>query len=157
MSNPNVVIKRANTLRIAEATGFAAAFTPDAIGPVFMKTIPTVEQHLTASGARPGMMVAYYERPDAHGKIIVHAGFDIGDQPVPDVAGIHVTELPAVDVASFVFRGAMTDIASAYDAIARAVEEQRYTMAGYGRELYVEARGPTSPDNVVEVQVPIRR
>jgi len=150
-----VVIKHTQPLRVAETWGRAAALDPAHIGPLFGELAPKLIGHLRGAGAQPGMLVGYYDDPEEDGTVGVHVGYEIGDQTVPAGDGIETRELPVVEVASVVHRGAMDGIAPVYEALIRWIEDSALSIAGYSRELYHEmgAEGPT----VTELQVPIGR
>lgn len=85
----------------------------------------------------------------------MHVGYEIGNQSVRAGAGIEIRELPVVEVASVVHRGAIDGIAPVYEALIRWIEDSGQSIAGYSRELYHEmgVEGPT----VTELLVPIAR
>jgi effector-binding domain-containing protein len=98
-------------------------------------------------------LVHYYDEPEQDGSVGVHVGYEIGQQHVPATDCIAIVELPVVQVASIVHRGAMEGIVSVYEALIRWIADSGYRRAGYSRELYYEvgANGP----RVTEVQIPI--
>lgn len=151
----DVVIKHTQPLRVVEARGTAAALDPAHIGPLFGELTPKLIGHLDQAGAQPGLLVGYYDDPDEDGSVGVHVAYEIGDQAVPADEGIEIRELPVIEVASVVHRGAMEGIAPVYEALIRFIEDSGLHLAGYSRELYHElgADGPS----VTELQVPIAR
>jgi effector-binding domain-containing protein len=70
---------------------------------------------------------------------------------------IPVNSLPAVEqAATIVHRGSMDDVMPTIQTLARWIEANGYTSAGYNRELYVsygEGPGPWA----VELQEPVKR
>jgi DNA-binding transcriptional MerR regulator/predicted transcriptional regulator YdeE len=153
MDTQDVVIKQTQPLRLAEATGTAAGLAPEHIGPVFMELVPKLIGHLTSEGAQPGIMVGHYDEPREDGSVAVHVGYEIGNQPVSAAEGIEVTELPVIEVASVIHRGAMENIGEVYESTIRWIEDSGYRLAGYSRELYLEA-DETGP-SVTELQLPV--
>ena len=153
MNGQGVVIKKTQPLRIVEARGVAAALDPEHIGPVFLALSPRLIDHLQQAGAKPGMLVHYYDQPAEDGSFAVHVGYEIGEQLIPPGDGIEVVDLPVVEVASIVHRGGLEGIVAVYQALIRWIEKSGYRLAGYGRELYHEmtAEGP----NVTELQLPV--
>jgi DNA-binding transcriptional MerR regulator len=151
----DVVIKETQPLRVVEARALARALDPEYIGPVFAQLAPKLIDRLQRAGARPGMLIGYYDEPAEDGSVGVHVGFEIGEQPVPAGDGVEVVELPEVEVASIVHHGGMEGITPVYEALIRWIEDSGFRLAGYSRELYREmgADGP----NVTEIQVPIAR
>jgi effector-binding domain-containing protein len=154
MSSVDVVIKSTAPVRIADISGVAPGFG-DSLKPLFEQLVPKVLGRLAESGAGPGIMVAWYEEPADDGSVVLHVGFDVGDQPVSDREGIAVVDLPSIKVASVVHRGTMDDIESVYEALVRWIEDSGHELAGRSRELYHE-RDDARPDrSVTELQMPI--
>lgn len=150
----DVVVKQTQPLRIAEATATAAGFGP-LLGDVFARLYPKVIGHLASADARPGLCVAWYEEPNDDGSVVVHAGFDIGDQSVPDSDEVRVMELPVIDVASVVHRGPMDGVEPVYESLVRWIDDSDYRLAGRSRELYHEWHEDEPSRNVTELQMPI--
>jgi DNA-binding transcriptional MerR regulator len=157
MVSPNIVVKTAEPLRIAEACATAPGFGSENLGPVFGRLVPEVLGHLDRAGARPGILVAWYEEPDDDGSVALHAGFNIGDQTVSADGPVHVVELPRIEVASVVHRGAMDNIEPVYEALVGWTEDSGYRLAGRSRELYLEWHDANPAENVTELQMPITR
>ena len=151
----DVVIKHTQPLRVAEVRGTAAALDPEHIGPVFEELAPKLAGHLQQVGARPGMLVGYYDDPEEDGSVGVHVAFEISEQPLPANHGIEIVDLPVIEVASVVHRGGMEGIAPVYEGLIRWIEDSGFHLAGFSRELYHEmaADGPS----VTELQMPIAR
>lgn len=154
MSSLDVVVKTTDPIRIAEASGEAPGFG-DHLGPVFERLVPRVLGYVARSGARPGIMVAWYEGPADDGTVVLHAGFDVGDQQLSDGDGISVVDLPRIKVASVVHRGTMDHIESVYEALVRWIEDSGYELAGASRELYHEWHDDQPERSVTELQMPI--
>jgi effector-binding domain-containing protein len=155
MNVQDVVIKKTQPLRMAEARAVAAALDPEHIGQVFLALSPKLIAHLQQAGARPGVLVHYYDEPADDGSVGVHVGYEIGEQSVPPGDGIEVVELSVAEVASIVHRGGTNGIVAVYQALIRWIENSGYRLAGSSRELYHEmtAGGPS----VTELQPPITR
>lgn len=155
MQTQDVVIKRTQPLRLAEAHGIAAGFGSENIGPVFMSLVPPLMAHLKSAGAEPGMLVGYYDEPAEDGSVGVHVAFEIGEQPVPAGDGVAIVELPPIEAASVLHRGDMESISAVYEDLVGWIEDSGYGLAGYSRELYLEMAdgGPS----VTEIQMPISR
>jgi effector-binding domain-containing protein len=129
---------------------------------------------LDASAARPGNLVAWYEQPSdegevvlhagfdigdqaAEGEVVLHAGFDIGDQAVEGDERVRVVDLPIVEVASVVHQGSMEQVEGTYVALVSWIEDSGYRLAGRSRELYLEWNEGDESRNVTELQMPITR
>jgi effector-binding domain-containing protein len=155
MDVQDIVIKHADPLRVAEAVGTAPGFGHENLGPVFGQLLPEVLRHLARVGARPGISVAHYEEPADDGSLVVHAGFDIGDQDVPDGERVRVVDLPIIEVASVVHRGPMQTLVAVYEAMVQWIEDSGYHLAGRSRELYHEWHDEEPTRHVTELQIPI--
>lgn len=155
MDVQDIVIKHTQPLRVAEAVGTTPGFGNENLGPVFGQLLPEVLGCLERAGARPGISVAHYDEPADEGIVAVHAGFDIGEQDVPDNEHVRVGELPIVAVASVVHRGSMAKVVPIYEALVRWIEDSGYHIAGRSRELYHEWHDEDPTRNVTELQLPI--
>jgi len=154
----DIVIKHTQPIRVAQSS--AGGLTHDDIGPAFARLLPQVVAHLEAAGAKPGISVACYEDEGgtvAEGEHVLHAGFEIGEQEVPDSDAVRVVDLPVVEVAAAVYRGSDDGIASAWAALVRWIEDSGYTLVGDCRELYHEWDDDDPARNVMELQQPIAR
>lgn len=156
VSNLNVVVKKTEPLRVAEASDTAAGFGPE-LGPVLGRLYPQVLAYLGEAGAHPGRCVAWYDEPTDDGSVKVHAGFDVGNQMVDGSSGVRVVDLPIVKVASVVHRGSMDGIGPVYEALVRWIEDSGYRLAGRSRELYHEWHDDDPSRNVTELHMPITR
>lgn len=150
-----VVIKETRPVRLAELRGVAAGLAPEHIGPVFLRLSPLLIGHLRQAGARPGTLVQYYDEPAEDGSVGVHVGYEIGQQPVPAGHDVQIVELPVVQVASTVHRGAMDHVVGVYRSLLRWIEEEGYRLTGNSRELY-HKMGASGP-RVTELQLPIAK
>jgi DNA-binding transcriptional MerR regulator/predicted transcriptional regulator YdeE len=151
----DIVIKQAEPIRLAEAVGTAAGYGSENLGPLFARLIPEVLERLTEVGATPGIVVGHYEGLKDDGSVVLHAGFDIGDQDVPSTELVQVVELPAVQVASVVHRGTMEEIEPAFEALVRWIEDSGHRLAGGSRELYHQLHHEDPTGNVTELQIPV--
>jgi effector-binding domain-containing protein len=157
MATYDIVLKRTDPLRLAQATGKAPGFGHANLGPVFERLVPQVVAHLDAAGARPGLFVAWYEQPTDEGSVILHTGFDIGDQAVEGNAQIEIVDLPVVDVASLVHHGSMETVEESYIALVTWIEDRGMRISGRSRELYLEWDAANPERNVTEMQMPVSR
>jgi DNA-binding transcriptional MerR regulator/predicted transcriptional regulator YdeE len=157
MTTYDIVLKTTVPLRIAESVGVAPGFGHENIEPLFARLVPDVLARIGDSGARPGGMVAWYEQPTDEGSVVLHAGFDIGDQPVESDERVRVVDLPVVEVASVVHQGSMAEVDQTYVALVTWIEDSGYRLAGRSRELYLEWDENDYTRNVTEIQMPIAR
>ena len=95
--------------------------------------------------------------PSPEGEIVLHAGFDIGDQDVPDSETVRVVELPVIEVAAAVYRGGNDGIMAAWEALVRWIDDSGYRLVGDCRELYHEWDDGDPAGNVMELQQPVAR
>jgi DNA-binding transcriptional MerR regulator len=154
----NVVVKQTQPIRVAQAT--AAGVTHGDIGAAFGRLMPQVTAHLEAAEAKPGISVGVYEDEGGaapEGEIVLHAGFDIGDQVVADSETVRVVSLPVVEVAAALYRGGDDGIPAAWEALARWIDDSGYGLVGDCRELYHEWHEDDQSSNLTELQQPIAR
>ncbi|MGH8995420.1 MAG: GyrI-like domain-containing protein [Acidimicrobiales bacterium] len=154
----DIVIKQTQPIRIAQAA--AEGLTHADIGLAFGRLLPEVLAHLETVGAEHGISAAYYEDENGtaeEGSIVLHAGFEIGDQDVPDGDRVRVISLPVVEVASVVHRGSMDGIAASWETLVRWIEDSGYRLSGDCRELYHEWNEDNPSRHVTELQQPIAR
>jgi DNA-binding transcriptional MerR regulator len=152
----DIVIKRTQPIRVAQAA--ARGLTHADIGPAFGRLLPEVLEQLGAAGAKPGISVGYYEDENGtaeEGSIVLHAGFEIGDQQVPDSRDVGVVDLPIVEVASLVHHGSTDSIMDSWETLVRWIEASGYRLAGECRELYLEWHEDDPSRDVTELQQPI--
>jgi effector-binding domain-containing protein len=144
-------------VRIAEASGTAPGFGHENLAPLFHELVPKVLGQLAASNVRPGIMIAWYEEPADDGSVVLHTGFDIGDQAVPEADAIRVVDLPKTKFASLIHPGPMDKIAEVYESLVGWTENNGYELAGRSRELYHEWNDERPELSVTELQLPINR
>jgi DNA-binding transcriptional MerR regulator/effector-binding domain-containing protein len=156
MSSLDVAIKITDPVRIVEASAVAPGFGYENLHPLFERLIPDVFGHLAAAKLRPGIMIAWYEDPADDGTVVLHAGFDIGDQTVADSPLVDVVDLPSVRVASVIHRGSMENIVAVYEALVGWIEDSGNRLAGRSRELYHHWDDDRPDQSVTELQIPIR-
>lgn len=159
MPRDDVVVRKVPAVRVAELTGVAAGFEPEdvspVIGPLYDRLFPSLE----AAGVSPsGPGIAYYEdAPEGGGAVVVHAGVTVS-APLGPLGGdgIVVVELPAVEAAAVVHRGAMDDVLPTAQALARWIDANGYRSTGYAREISLEC--PEDREAwVTELQEPVAR
>lgn len=88
---------------------------------------------------------------------MLHAGFVIGDQDVPDSDAVRAVTRPPLEVAAAVYRGGDDGIMAAWEALARWIEDSGYRLVCNCRELYHEWHDDDQSANVMELQQPITR
>ncbi|MFV5992982.1 MerR family transcriptional regulator [Streptomyces sp. NPDC056231] len=159
MPTDDVVIKNVPAVRVAELTGTAAGYEPQAITPVIGPLYDRLFPLLKAAGISPtGPGIARYEdAPAGDGAITVHAGVTVSAPvgPVGDT-GVTVVDLPAFEAATIVHRGSMDGVLATEQTLARWLDTNGYRSLGYTREINLEC--PEDKDKwVTELQEPVAR
>jgi DNA-binding transcriptional MerR regulator len=147
-----VVVKRLAPVRVAELTGVAASYEPDAITPVIQPLYHDLWHRLASAGIpAAGPALAYYE-DTPQGGILVHATVPVA---VASVQGATMADLPeAENAAAIIHHGSMDDVLSAGQALARWIDANGYHSAGYAREVTLHWC-PDPEQWVTELQQPI--
>jgi hypothetical protein len=157
MRTIDVVVKVTEPLRMAETTGVATGYGYENINPVFQERLPIVWERLVERAIEPGMCVAYYDGPDDGGRVVVHLGFAIADQPLTEDDDVRAVELPTVEVASAIHRGPLGGITDTYEAVVQWIGDNGYRIADRSRELYLEWDPQDPTKSITELQLPIGR
>jgi len=150
-----VIVKRLAPVRVAELTGVAAGYEPEAITPVIQPLYHDLWQRLcSADIPAAGPAVAYYE-DTPQGGILVHAAVPVA-VPVPaPVEGVSLADLPEVgSAAAIIHHGSMDDVLPTGQALARWIDANGYRSAGYAREVTLNW-SPDPEQWVTELQLPI--
>jgi len=93
----------------------------------------------------------------AEGELILHVGFEIGAQAVPETDDVKIRDLPVIEVASAIYRGGDDGIAAAWEELVRWIEDSGYRLTGDCRELYHQWDDDDPSRNTTEFQQPITR
>ena len=157
MPTLDVVTKTVDPVRVAETVAVAPGHGYANIHPIFEQRLPAVWTRLVEAGVEPGVCVACFEWPDDEGRIVVHLGFEIGDQALADGDDVRVVELPACEVASAIHRGSLTDFGQTFEATVRWIDGNGYRLGDPSRERYLEAHPDDPTRNITELQIPIVR
>jgi effector-binding domain-containing protein len=155
VSNLDVVMKTSEPIRVVEVQGRAAGFGHENLEPVFERLVPQVLGAVGERGTKPGMMVAWYDEPEDDGSVVVHVGFDIGDQDYDPDEPTSLAVLPRVRVASVVHKGPMDDIGLVYEALVGWIEASGERLTGRSRELYLQQDDEHPDRSVTELQMPV--
>jgi len=147
-----IVVKRLAPVRVAELTGVAAGYEPEAITPVIQPLYHDVWCRLASAGIpAAGPAVAYYE-DEAQGGIVVHAAVPVA---AASAEGVIIADLPEVDsAAAIIHHGPMDDVLPTGQALARWIDASGYRSAGYAREVMLHWC-PDPEQWVTELQQPI--
>ena len=84
MSSLDVAIKPTDPVRVVATSAVASGFGHENLGPIFGRLVPELLVHLGSANTRPGIMISWYEDSSDDGSVVLHAGFDIGDQTAPE-------------------------------------------------------------------------
>jgi DNA-binding transcriptional MerR regulator len=140
LPDDRVVIKAVPPVRVAELTGTAAGYEPEAITPVIQPLYCDLWQRMAGAGVAPaGPALAYYEdSPAGDGGIVVHAAVPVGDG-VGAEHGFALADLPRADLAAaIIHHGSMDHVLRSVQALARWIDANGYRSAGYAREVTLE-------------------
>jgi DNA-binding transcriptional MerR regulator len=156
-----VVIKRLAPVRVAELTGVAAGYEPEAITPVIQPLYHDLWHRLASAGVTAaGPAVAYYEE-GADGAVVVHAAVPVATGPGGHGGhghgghGLSVVDLAEVEsAAAIIHHGSMDDVLPTGQALARWIDANGYRSAGYAREITLNW-SPDPEQWVTELQQPI--
>ena len=156
-----VVIKRLAPVRVAELTGVAAGYEPEAITPVIQPLYHDLWQWLCSAGVTAaGPAVAYYEE-GGNGAVVVHAAVPVaawpGDHGDHGDRGVSIVDLAEVETAAaIIHHGSMDDVLPTGQALARWIDANGYRSAGYAREVTLDW-SPDPEQWVTELQQPIEK
>lgn len=157
MPTDDVQIKRIPGVRVAEVTGLADSFEPEAIGPVIQplygQLVTALERaHVTPTG--PG--IAYYDDATDGDGIVVHAAIPV-NAVASDTYEFAIVDLPPIEqAATIVHRGPMDGVMSTIQTLARWIDANGYRSAGYNRELYLDyGCGDDTSAWTTELQEPV--
>jgi DNA-binding transcriptional MerR regulator len=139
MPTDDVQIKQLPGVRVAELTGTADGFEPDAIGPVIQPLYDELTRQLERANVTPtGPGIAYYQPTSDGDRVVIHAGIQV-NAAASDTYGFAIVDLPPVErAATIVHRGPMDDVMSTVQTLARWIETNGHRSAGYNRELYLD-------------------
>ena len=144
MSEYDVVVKSVQPVRVAALRGKAAGPGDDNIGPVLRPLYAQLERMLAAAGVKQtGPAIALYEDSgQADTPLTTIAALPIGDAKLPANQAFEVLDLPAVRVASTIYRGDMAGLGRGYAALMLWADTASERVDGYGREVYLDCTGP---------------
>jgi DNA-binding transcriptional MerR regulator len=160
MHTEDVVLKEIAPVRVAELAGIAASYEGADIGPVIQPLYPELFRRMGAARVSPtGPSIAYYEpAPDGPAEAVaVHAAITVA----ADLAGDYdftVVDLPGIEAAAtIVHRGSMDEADRSMQILARWIDDNRYRITGYAREVCLEFDPDDHDRWVHEFQVEVVR
>jgi len=151
-----VVTKRLTQMRVAELTGTAAGYEPEAITPVIQPLYSDLWCRLACGSVKTaGPAVAYYEdATDGDGAVVVHAAVPVVADAADD-QGFSIVDLAEVEkAAAIIHQGPMDDVLVTGQALARWIDANGYHPIGYAREVTLEW-SPDPDEWVTELQQPM--
>lgn len=155
MPTEDVQIKSVPAVRLAQLSGEAESFDPDAIGPVIQPLYPELHQRLEKAGVKcTGPDLAWYEEKPG-GSVMVHAGCQVNLE-LDAGLDFEVVDLPAVEqMATLLHHGSMDGVLGSEQILVRWSESSGYRFEGLTRELYLNYGCGDPADWVTELQQPI--
>src|ERR1700712_964216 len=158
MQTQDVVVKKVDSVRIAEMTTQVESFQTVAIGPAIQALYPQLMQNLGVAGVQPtGYAIAYYEPVDADDSVVIHAGITVSSEPLPDKP-FDIVDLPAVSsAATLIHHGSMDQVEASYQALANWIQDNGYRTSGFAREFYLDYDPDDTANGVTELQFPVER
>jgi DNA-binding transcriptional MerR regulator len=157
MNQSDIIIKHIEPMRVAaiaaHATGFGAKRLRPAVGPALAELKQALDEHgIVAAGS----LLLFYDGDPEVETLTAYAAAPIADQQFADSASVKVIELPAIEAATIVSRGAVSDTAACYALLAREVEAQGCVLDGHGRDVLIAIPTDDPEGRVVEMQLPMR-
>jgi len=156
MPQYDVVLKQVGPQLVAGVRDRLASY------PEVGRLLGEVFEHLTHAGVDPSSLINAaiwhddeYKTSDIDGEAVVFL-----KSPVPASARVRVYELPAATMASVIYKGAYNKFSQPYEALARWIEANGYTVVGPNREIYLECSMPVRQDDesyVTEIQFPVAK
>jgi effector-binding domain-containing protein len=160
MPTEDVVLKQVAPLRIAELSGVADSYGPEAISPTIGPLYMNLGQSLGQAGVTPvGPAIAYYEMesPETSDAVVVHAGMPVTVDP-DERYPFQVIDLPAIKAAAtLVHRGPMDDVMPSLAQLADWIEDNGYRPLGYHREVYLDYDPDNTAEGVTELQIAVEK
>ncbi|MEU4197403.1 MerR family transcriptional regulator [Kribbella sp. NPDC026611] len=152
----DVVVKELPAVRLVGLTATAGSFTPDDITPVVRPLCAELGRRLEGADVRPsGRLTCLYARNEqAEDEVVVRATVPAAVDAGSNLNGLEVIDLPAVQAATLVHRGAIDQVLPAWQALALWLADNSHQPAEPARELYLDI--PENPDEwVTELQEPL--
>ena len=152
MPTDDVQVKKIDPIRVAEVSGVAASFEPVSITPVIGPLYHELVHRLQAAGVTPvGPAIAYYE-DEPGGGVRVHAAMPVNADAVE---GVDVVDLPGIErAATIMHHGDMDNVLSTVQTLAKWIEANGHTSAGYNREVTLKW-SENKAEWVTELQEPL--
>jgi DNA-binding transcriptional MerR regulator len=157
MPTDDVQVKRIPGVRVAELTGLADSFEPEAIGPVIQPLYDRLMAALGRADVTPtGPDVAYYEDAPDGDQVVVHAAVPV-NAVASDTYEFAIVDLPTIEqAATIVHRGPMDSVVATVQTLARWIDANGYRSGGYHRELYLDYGCGDNPSGwTTELQEPV--
>lgn len=123
------------------------------------KVMPIIDKALDDGKIRPaGSFMFVYKGvgQDMTKPFTLEVGYIADAKKSKPVDGLQTRKLEAGKVATVIFQGPVTQIARAYQKAMPAVIAAGLTPTGETREYYLHWESPTSPNNVIQIQIVVK-
>ncbi|HLH59437.1 MAG TPA: MerR family transcriptional regulator [Streptosporangiaceae bacterium] len=155
-----VITKEIEPIRIAALATIADSYAAETLSRVIQPLQLVLSDRLTAAGLKPaGPAMAYYDAvPGAsNDAVTVHAAFPVKADP-ERAEDFTIAELPgAGPAATMIHHGPLDEVGTSFEALARWIDANGYTSAGYVREVYLDCPVGAPDQWVTELQMTIEK
>jgi effector-binding domain-containing protein len=140
---------------LGDSTRTTLRTLPAALGQVFQPIMAKAkESHVEGMG--PAIFVYRGATGDPDQEFVLETGFAV-PADTKDAGDLKVKKLPAILAATAYYTGPVAHMGEACGQLYAQIAAGGYTPTQQMREVYLWWEGPDSPNNVVELQVEIRK
>jgi DNA-binding transcriptional MerR regulator len=155
-----VVTKDVEPVRIAALAAIADSYASETLSRVIRPLQSALTDRMTAAGlSADGPAMAFYDAIPGTGSdaVTVHAAFPVkGEADQAD--DFTIEDLPgAGPAAALIHHGPMDEVGMSFEALARWIDANGYTTAGYVREVYLDCPADEPDQWVTELQMTIEK
>jgi DNA-binding transcriptional MerR regulator len=155
-----VVTKDVEPVRVAALAAIADSYAAETLGRVIRPLQSALTDRMTAAGLSPdGPAMAFYDAIPGTGTdaITVHAAYPVKAEP-EQADDFTIEDLPgAGPAATMIHHGRMDEVGTSLEALARWIDANGYTSAGYVREVYLDCPADAPDEWVTELQMTIEK
>lgn len=155
-----VITKEIEPTRIAALAAIADSYAAETLSRVIQPLQLVLSSRMTAAGLKPeGPAMAYYDAAPGAGNdsVTVHAAFPVKAEP-ERAEDFTIAELPgAGPAATMIHHGSLDEVGTSFEALARWIDANGYTSAGYVREVYLDCPVDAPEQWVTELQMTIQK
>ncbi len=153
-----VVTKEIKPTRIAALAAIADSYAAETLSRVIQPLQLVLSDRMTAAGLKAvGPAMAYYDAVPgtSNDAVTVHAAFPVRAEP-KRADDFTIAELPgAGPAATMIHHGPLDEVGTSFEALARWIDANGYTSAGYVREVYLDCPAGAPDKWVTELQMTI--